>query len=234
LAILEKRMHQALDEMPAIVCNRQHIQLNGIQIIGSAMRLAARNKRILTWLNGRCVVFVGMMGSGKSAIGRLVAAELNLPYYDSDREIELAAGMSIPEIFEQFGEDYFRSGEQRVVARLLEEGPAVLSLGGGAYINSATRELISRRAISVWLQADAELLMKRILRRPGSRPLLETADPKKTLAELMAIRQPIYSMADLAVESSTMSKKRTCSTVIAAVYERLHAEAMHMGEMENK
>jgi shikimate kinase len=168
-------------------------------------------------LGKRAIVFVGMMGSGKSAIGRLVADSLGLPFADSDAEIVAAAGMSIPEIFEKFGEEHFRTGEKRVISRLLGEGPIVLSLGGGAFMAEETRKEIAQRGVSVWLKADADLLMSRVMRRPKSRPLLQTADPRATLAELLEKRTPIYSLADIHVESSKLSKRQTADDVLSAL-----------------
>ncbi|GIL00398.1 MAG: shikimate kinase [Alphaproteobacteria bacterium] len=181
------------------------------------MRKAARLQAIRNGLGPRSVVLVGIMGAGKSAIGRLLAAELDLPYFDSDAEIVAAAGMSIPDIFERFGEDYFRRGEERVIERLLSEGPCVLSLGGGAFMSEATRRRIADRAISVWLKADLDLLMARVRRRPNSRPLLKTADPRARLAELLAVRTPVYALADIHVESSRLSKRQTCDNLIRAL-----------------
>lgn len=175
------------------------------------------NETIRARLGNRPIVFVGMMGSGKSAIGRLVADELKLRFADSDAEIVAAAGMSIPEIFEKFGEEHFRSGEKRVVHRLLAEGPLVLSLGGGAFIPQETRDEIAARGISVWLKADIDLLLSRVMRRPKARPLLQTKDPKATLAELLARREPVYSLADIHVESSRLSKRETRDGVLAAL-----------------
>lgn len=197
------------------------------------MDKAARARAITDALDGRSIVFVGMMGSGKSAIGRLTAAEIDLPYFDSDAEIVAAADMSIPEIFEKFGEDYFRKGEERVIARLLAEGPCIVSLGGGAFMSQPTRELIAAQAVSVWLKADVDLLLARVTRRPGTRPLLKTADPRATLAELVEKRAPIYAQADLHVESSRMSKKQTCDNVVASLYDWLvvrKAGTTHTGE----
>lgn len=172
------------------------------------------NRTIVPRLQEHSIVFVGMMGSGKSAIGRLVAQDLTLPYHDADEEIVAAAGMSIPDIFEQFGEDYFRKGENRVVSRLLAEGPTVLSLGGGAFINDETRALINQKGISVWLKADLDLLMSRVMRRPNSRPLLKNADPRGKMKELLEARTPIYGLADIHVESSRNSKTETSNAVI--------------------
>ncbi|MCG6857134.1 MAG: shikimate kinase [Salaquimonas sp.] len=181
------------------------------------MRKAERIHIIRTALDGRSIVFVGMMGCGKSAIGRLIAAELDLLYFDSDTEITAAADLSVAEIFERFGEDYFRRGEERVIARLLGEGPAVISLGGGAFMSPTTREEIAAKAISIWLKADIDLLMSRVMRRPGTRPLLETGDPRAKLTELLDKRSPVYALADLHVESSRMSKKQTCENVLKSL-----------------
>lgn len=175
------------------------------------------NRTIVPRLQEHSIVFVGMMGCGKSAIGRLVAQALALPYHDADEEIVAAAGMSIPDIFEQFGEDYFRKGENRVVSRLLAEGPTVLSLGGGAFMNDDTRALISENGISVWLKADLDLLMSRVMRRPNSRPLLNNADPRGKMKELMEARTPIYKLADIHVESSRNSKTETSNSVIRSL-----------------
>ncbi|MCB1427589.1 MAG: shikimate kinase [Nitratireductor sp.] len=181
------------------------------------MRRTKRLHSIRTGLGHRTVVFVGMMGCGKSAIGRLLASELELPFHDSDAEIVEAAGMPIAEIFSRFGEDYFRKGEQRVISRLLSEGPGVLSLGGGAFLAANTREEIAQKGISIWLKADIDLLLARVMRRPGTRPLLQTADPRATLADLLDKRTPFYEQADLHVESSRLSKKMTCENVVRSL-----------------
>jgi len=190
------------------------------------MRKAARIGAIRAALGRRCAVLVGMMGSGKSAVGRLLATELDLPFHDSDAEIVAAAGMSIPEIFGQFGEDYFRRGEERVIHRLLAEGPSVLSLGGGAFLSEATRREIAAHGVSIWLNADVDLLMARVLRRPKSRPLLQTADPRATLVELLERRAPVYALADVHVESSRLSKKQTCDDLLRALHSRLTGEPL--------
>lgn len=151
-------------------------------------------------LGARSVVLVGMMGAGKSSVGRKLGQRLGLGFVDADSEIEQAAGMSIPDIFETRGEAEFRSGEARVIARLLEGGPQVLATGGGAFMNAETREAIRRRGVSIWLKADFEVLMRRIRRR-SDRPLLRTPDPAATLRELMDKRYPVYAQADLTIES---------------------------------
>lgn len=151
-------------------------------------------------LGRRSVVLVGMMGAGKSSVGRKLATRLALSFVDADAKIEEAAGMSIPDIFETRGEAEFRSGEARVIARLLDGGPQVLATGGGAYMNAETRVLIRDKALSVWLKADFDVLMKRIKRRTD-RPMLKTADPAATLRQLMDVRYPVYAEADVIVES---------------------------------
>ena len=171
-------------------------------------------------LGNRTIVLVGMMGAGKSSIGRRLASEFNLPFVDADTEIETAAGMSIPEIFEAHGEPYFRSGEARVIARLLESGPQVLASGGGAFINPQTRALIRARGISVWLKADLEVLLRRIKRR-SDRPLLKTDDPEQTLRQLIAERYPIYAEADVTVHSRDVSHDAIVADIVAGLAERL-------------
>lgn len=151
-------------------------------------------------LDGRSIVLIGMMGAGKSAIGRLVAKALKLPFLDADTEIERAAGMSISDMFETHGEPYFRDGEVRVISRILDGSSCVLATGGGAWMNEDTREHSSRCGISVWLKADPEILMKRVKRR-SNRPLLKTADPEATLRRLLEAREPSYALADITVDS---------------------------------
>ncbi len=150
--------------------------------------------RIVTALGPRSVVLVGMMGAGKSSIGRRLAARLAIPFVDADSEIEAAAGMTIPEIFARHGEPYFRAGEARVIARLLDGGPQVLATGGGAVMDPHTRELIAAKGISVWLKADVEVLLRRTRRR-GERPLVDQ------LKALLPLREPFYALADLTVQS---------------------------------
>jgi shikimate kinase len=161
------------------------------------------NKRIgaaLAYQLQKTVVMVGMMGSGKTAIGTAVARTLNVPFLDSDAEIERAANMTIAEIFDRDGEAFFRRKERQVLARLLKAAPGVLSTGGGAFLTEANRKLITERGVSVWLKADLELLWTRV-RHKNTRPLLRTANPRKTLAELYAQRVPQYALADLTVET---------------------------------
>jgi len=148
----------------------------------------------------RSVVLVGMMGAGKTSVGKRLAARLGLPFIDADEEIEAGARMTIPEIFEKFGEAYFRDGERRVIARLLEQGPCVLSTGGGAFMNASTRERISRCGVSIWLKPDFEVLLRRVRKR-SNRPLLQTPDPEGTLRRLLHEREPTYALADITIES---------------------------------
>jgi len=148
------------------------------------------------------IVLIGMMGAGKSSLGKRLANELSLPFRDADDEIEKAAGMSIADIFDKHGEAAFRDGEQRVIARLLQDGPQVLALGGGAFVNPDTRALIEQSAVSLWLDVDLDELVQRVNRNPGKRPLLVGTDVRAKLTELNALRRPIYELADLRVNIS--------------------------------
>lgn len=172
---------------------------------------------LLPLLGERTVVLVGMMGAGKSSVGRRLAIRLGLPFADADTEIEAAAGMSIPDIFARHGEHSFRSGEARVIARLLENGPQVLATGGGAFMSAETRAAIRDKAISVWLKAEFPVLMQR-LRRRGDRPLLQTPDPGATLQRLLGERDPVYAGADLTVESRDVPH----AAIVEEVATRLH------------
>lgn len=171
-------------------------------------------------IGSRSLVLVGMMGAGKSSVGRKLALRLALPFVDADSEIEAAAGMTIPEIFEIRGEPEFRSGEARVIARLLDSGPQVLATGGGAYMNPETRKLIAQKGISIWLKAEFDVLMRRIRRRTD-RPLLRTADPESTLRRLIDERYPVYALADLTIESRDVSHEVVVDEVIEALAEHL-------------
>ena len=148
----------------------------------------------------RTVVLVGLMGAGKSTVGRRLAERLNLPFLDSDDEIVKAAGMSIPEIFERFSEQYFRDGEHKVIARLLDGPPCILATGGGAFLSDENQALIAARGVSVWIKADLETLWDRVRDKPG-RPLLQAADPKGVLGDLLKARHPAYGKADVIIES---------------------------------
>jgi shikimate kinase len=160
----------------------------------------ARARAIRAALGPRSIVMVGVMGCGKTAIGRRLGAALDLPFIDADDEIEQAAGKTISEIFADHGESYFRDGERKVIARLLHQGPQVLATGGGAFMNAETRNNIRQAGISVWLRAELAVLMKRVLRR-DNRPLLKTADPEAKMRELIQQRYPVYAEADVIIES---------------------------------
>jgi shikimate kinase len=164
----------------------------------------------------RPVVLVGMMGVGKTSIGKRLAARLGIGFVDADEEIERAAGMSIAEIFEKFGEPYFRDGERRVIARLIEGAPKIIATGGGAFINDDTRSLIHERALSIWLDADIKILAERVSRR-NHRPLLTGRDPVKVLTELGNIRNPIYATANIHVRSDTSPHSRTVDIILKAL-----------------
>src|SRR5215467_700103 len=161
------------------------------ELTASAGASLSQEAEILAALGTRLIVLVGMMGAGKSTIGRRLAARLHLPFVDADTEIEAAAGMTIPEIFEIHGEPHFRDGEARVIARLLETGPTVLATGGGSFMRAETRRRIGDKAVSLWLKADADIIMRRVRRR-ADRPLLQTNDPAATVNRLIAEREPVY------------------------------------------
>ena len=181
---------------------------------------ASPEAEILAILDKRLIVLVGMMGAGKSTIGRRLAARLNLPFVDADTEIEAAAGMTIPEIFEVHGEQHFRDGEARVIARLLDSGPGVLATGGGSFMREETRRRIGDKAVSIWLKADTDVIMKRVKRRTD-RPLLQTADPVATVNRLLAEREPVYGKADLTIASRDVPHDRIVDEVMAALHDRL-------------
>jgi shikimate kinase len=167
-------------------------------------------------------VLVGMMGAGKSTIGRRLASRLAMRFVDADAEIELAAGMSIPEIFETHGEPHFRDGEARVIARLLGDGPMVLATGGGAVLREETRLRIRERAVSIWLKADADVILRRVRRR-ADRPLLQTADPAATIERLIAERESVYRLADVTIVSRDVPYERIVDECIDLLHRRLAA-----------
>ncbi len=185
---------------------------------------APADVEIARLLGARSVVLVGMMGAGKSTIGRRLAMRLKLPFVDADQEIEAAAGMSIPDIFASHGEQYFRDGEARVIARLLDSGPSVLATGGGAVLRAETRERISRRGISIWLKAEADVVFRRVKRR-ADRPLLQTADPAATIARLIAEREPFYQQADIEILSRDVPHEKIVDECAEALHARLRAAA---------
>ncbi len=172
--------------------------------------------RIQGFTPRRTIVLVGLMGAGKTKIGRRLSARLNLPFFDSDTEIEAAAGETIEEIFRNRGEAVFRDGERRVIARLLGQPVHVLATGGGAFMDPATRALIIRRGVSVWLRADLDVLLARVARR-NNRPLLQRQDPRTVLAELIERRHPIYAEADVTIDSGEGPLELTTTRVIAAL-----------------
>jgi len=171
-------------------------------------------------LGARCIVLIGMMGAGKSTIGRRMAARLKLAFVDADTEIETAAGMSIPDIFETHGEPHFRDGEARVIARLLDHGPAVIATGGGAFMREETRSRIHDKAVSIWLKADAEVIMRRVRRR-SDRPLLQTPDPEGTVNRLLGEREPVYRGADITILSREVPHDKIVDECIEALRDRL-------------
>lgn len=165
----------------------------------------------------RPIVLIGMMGVGKSSIGRKLADRLRMPFVDADDEIEAAAGMPIAEIFEKFGEPYFRDGERRVIARLIGEQPQVIATGGGAFINDETRALILEKTCSIWLDADIRVLVDRVSRR-NHRPLLIGKDPYQVLSELGAVRSPIYAQADIHIRSDSHPHSHTVNMILKALH----------------
>ena len=177
---------------------------------------------LIAALGQRSIALVGMMGSGKSSIGRRLASRLAIPFVDADTEIEQAAGMSIAEIFERHGEPYFRAGEARVIARLLDHGPQVLATGGGAFMNRDTRAAVRTKGVSIWLKAELDVLMKRIKRR-GDRPLLKNGDPAATLNALIAERYPVYAEADLTVLSRDVPHEAIVDEIITTLRARVAA-----------
>ncbi|MTI43242.1 shikimate kinase [Roseibium hamelinense] len=179
---------------------------------------------LLERLGQRSIVLVGIMGCGKSTVGRRLANRMNLPFVDADTEIERAANMTVSEIFAEHGEPYFRGGEERVIARLLAEGPQVLATGGGAYMSEATRGAIADHGVSVWLRADLETVMARVRKRP-TRPLLQNADPEGTMRALMEKRDPVYALADLTVHSREVPHE----TVVDEILDALDAKLLGSG-----
>nr|WP_306263386.1 shikimate kinase [Pararhizobium sp. IMCC3301] len=167
-------------------------------------------------LGTRSIVLVGMMGVGKSSVGRRLAQAMNLPFVDADKEIEEAANRSIVEIFEAYGEAHFRDGEKRVIQRLLADGPQVLATGGGAFMNAETRAEIAERGISVWLRAELKVLIARVKRKP-TRPLLQKPNPEKILAELLAQRNPVYAQADITITSRDVPHEVVVGDILTAL-----------------
>ena len=176
-----------------------------------------------TYLRGRPIVLVGLMGAGKTSIGRRLADKMGLSFVDADQEIEAAAGKSIADIFADHGEAYFRDGERKVIARLMENGEQVLATGGGAYMNPETRARIREGGISVWLKADLELLMKRVMKR-NDRPLLRTADPEAVMRNLINERYPVYAESDITVECRDVQHAQMVNEVLRAIARRANQD----------
>ena len=164
----------------------------------------------------RPIVLIGLMGAGKTTVGRRLAQRLGLPFVDADEEIEAAAGMTITEIFQMFGEEYFRDGERRVIARLIDGSPKVIATGGGAFMNERTRALILDRTTAVWLEADLETLVDRVRRR-STRPLLKDRDPRQVLTELANARNPVYALAPIHVRSQPSPHDATVRAILRAL-----------------
>lgn len=180
--------------------------------------------KLKTLINDKVIVLVGLMGSGKSSVGRRLAARLGLDFTDADTEIETAAGCSIPDIFASHGEAAFREGERRVIARLLDTPGLVLAAGGGAYMDETTRARVGEKAISVWLRADLEVLLERVSRR-GNRPLLKRGDPREILSKLIEERYPVYADADTVVDGANVPPEVMVDRVVAALREYVQEAA---------
>jgi shikimate kinase len=186
-------------------------------------QLLEAGAKVRARLNGRSIVLVGMMGAGKSSVGRRLAKALNLPFIDADTEIEKAASMSISDIFATRGEPEFRAGERRVVARLLDAEPTVIATGGGAFMDEATREKVRARGISVWLKAEIEVLLRRVKKR-GARPLLKGGDPEQVLRDLLVIREPVYAEADVTVISREVPHEAMVAETLDQIIAFLESE----------
>jgi shikimate kinase len=186
---------------------------------------AGHKQAVVAALGSRAIVLVGMMGAGKSSIGRRLASELGIPFVDADSEIEKAAGMSISDMFQSKGEAYFRAGEARVIARLLDCGAQVLATGGGAFMNTQTRQLIGEKGISIWLKAEIDVLLRRIKRR-NDRPLLKNGDPEETLTQLLRDRDPVYAEADLTIQSRDVPHETIMTEIITAIGAKLGVPPM--------
>lgn len=201
--------------------NEPSTVLTDTEVEGGGGRRPKRNAsqdvtRVVEALGTRSVVLIGLMGAGKSSVGRRLSARLGLPFVDADTEIEKAADQSISEIFADHGEAYFRDGERRVIARLLGEGPQVLATGGGAYMDPSTRAEIRGNGVSVWLRADIDLLLKRVKKR-DNRPLLKVGDVEATMRRLVEERHPFYGEADITVQSRDVPHERMVAQIIDAL-----------------
>jgi shikimate kinase len=203
-----------------------------VAVVTLSAGLEQRTAAVGRFVPGRTIVLVGLMGAGKTRIGRRIAARLKLPFFDSDRVIEAAAGETIEEIFANRGEHVFRDGERRVIQRLLAGPVHVLATGGGAFMDPATRASVAARGVSVWLRADLDVLAARVARR-GDRPLLKAGDPRAILAELIERRHPIYGEADLVVDSGNTLPETTATRVIAALAASPFASTPPMPEVRS-
>ena len=180
-------------------------------------------KHLVAALGKRSIVLVGIMGCGKSTVGKRLAQRLGLEFVDADSEIERAANMTVSEIFAEHGEPYFRSGEERVIARLLQEGPQVLATGGGAFMSDATRSEIESNGLSIWLKVDFETVMARVRRR-STRPLLRNPDPEGTMRKLMAEREPVYAQAKLTVTSKDVPHEAVVDQIVLTLADHLYGQ----------
>lgn len=176
----------------------------------------SHNTTLVDALGGRSIALVGLMGSGKTTVGRRLASALGLEFRDADAEIEIAAGRSVSDIFAELGEPEFRGGERRVIARLMEQGPMVLATGGGAYMDADTRELLRRTAVTVWLKVEVEVLARRVTKR-DTRPLLRGKDPHEVLSAQAEIRYPFYGLADIVVETPDAAHEAAVARILAAL-----------------
>jgi shikimate kinase len=180
------------------------------------MRQAELARSIRQSLGARSIVMIGLMGAGKTSVGKRLATILDMPFNDADQEIEKAAGKSINDIFAENGENYFRDGERRVIARLLADGSKVLATGGGAFMNAETRARIAEFGVSVWLRGDLDTLMNRVARR-DNRPLLKAANPRAVMEKLINDRYPVYALADIAIESRDVAHDLIVEEIVRAL-----------------
>lgn len=182
--------------------------------------------RVPDALPRKTIVLVGLMGAGKTSVGKRLAAALGLPFRDGDDEIEKSAGLTVPEIFELYGEERFREGERRVMQRLLDAPPHVLATGGGAFMAEATRQLCAESGITVWLKADVPVLMERV-RKKTTRPLLNQPNPEQVLRDLLTAREPVYALADIVVESRDAPQSVAVAEIVAALEQHLSRKDTH-------
>ncbi|NDV88703.1 shikimate kinase [Aurantimonas aggregata] len=178
---------------------------------------------VLPLLENRSVTLIGLMGAGKTTVGRKLANYLSVPFRDSDAEIETVSRMSVPELFEAYGEPEFRALEARVIARLAAEGPQVLATGGGAFMREDTRAVLAEKTVTVWLKADLETLMERVGKRPG-RPLLQAPDPEAVMRNLMDVRYPVYAKADITVCTRNVKREVIAAEIVEALHHYLEKE----------